>query len=106
MLRESSTTMKDINDRIRNGEFHPAKYDGETVQEKCLAATAAFRFAVEQEFADTTWSDPTLDALWDVASHGANGVSMDEFTSFYEKCANLVALGFDEGERRQADLTR
>ncbi len=98
--------MTDINDRIRRGEFHPATFEGETTQMKCLAATAAFRLAVEQEFADTTWRDETLDALWDVASHGASGVSMEDFASFYEKCVNLVALGFNEGERRQAELTR
>lgn len=100
------SNLTDIGDRIRKGEFHPAVFDGATVSEKCLAATAAFRLAVEQEFADTTWSDSTLDALWEVASHGANGVSMEEFASFYEKCVNLVALGFNEGERRQAELTR
>lgn len=98
--------MKDINDRIRADEFSPANFEGDTDKAKCLAANAAFRIALEQEFADTTWNDETLDALWEVASHGANGVSMEEFASFYEKCVNLVALGFNEGERRQAELTR
>ena len=73
---------------------------------KCLAARVVFRTALEQEFADTTWSDETLDALWDVVFLATDGLPGFSTARFYEKCANLVALGFNEGERRQADLTR
>lgn len=60
------SNLKDINDRIKNGEFHPYNFDGDTDVAKCLAARVVFRTALEQEFADTTWSDETLDTLWDV----------------------------------------
>lgn len=97
--------MKDINDRIRADEFSPANFEGDTDKAKCLAANAAFRIALEQEFADTTWNDETLDALWSVVHSATDGLSWFSVARFYEKCANLVALGFNEGERRQWELS-